>query len=297
MSRTKKIILGIIGLAILIYCSICGLLYLNQEKILFPGKKTPADYQYSFPIPFEEVWIEADNAKLHALYFPAQNSKGIIIFFHGNSERNDQFGASAAEFTSQGFDYLVPDYRGYGKSTGKIESEGQFLADSRRIFKWAKAKYPESQIVLAGRSLGAVPAAYLASKSLPRVTVLIAPFFNIDAMANIRYPLLPKFLINYKFRNDLWVKEIRRPVYFIHGSHDKTIPPIQSDWLADKAHAQHDRFVVRGAGHNNLQDFPRYHEILADLVNREYKALAPKERVKPQIKPVTLAKKPVTQQV
>lgn len=252
------LIVGVSG-----YVAVCALLYTAQDRILFPATKTPADQQYSFPIPFEEVWIESDGAKLHGLYFPAQGeSKGIIIFFHGNSERAEQFGDSAEEFTSRGYDYFIPDYRGYGKSTGVLTSEAQFLADIDRIYDWARAKYPDEKMVFAGRSMGAVPAIYLASKHNPKLTVMIAAFYDIAAMKAVRYPFLPNFLLNYDFPNYRWIAETKSPVYLIHGTEDETVPYEQSLRLAPLARAPHKHFTVPGAGHNNLQDFPLYHEIL-----------------------------------
>ncbi len=271
-NNIKKIAAALSALLVIGYILVCTYFYAEQGKILFPSRTTDADFQYSFPFPFEEVWIDSDGAKLHGLYYPAQiegertESKGIIIFFHGNSEKTEQFGESADVFTTRGYDYFIPDYRGYGKSTGKITSETQFLADIDRIYDWARAKYPEDKIVFAGRSLGAVPAAYLASKHNPKLTVMIAPFYNVAAMKDIRYPFLPDFLLNYQFPNNRWVAESKRPVYFVHGSQDKTVPYEQSVRLSRMTKAAHKHFSVPGAGHNNLQDFPIYHEILYHIL-------------------------------
>lgn len=263
MLNLKKITAALFALIVLVYIGACGFLYSQQDKILFPGNQTPSDFQYSFDIPFEEVWIEVDGAKLHGLYYPAEGeSKGIILFFHGNSERAEQFGESADVFTTRGWDYFIPDYRGYGKSTGKITTEAQFLADIDRIYEWARAKYPENKIVFAGRSMGAVPAAYLASKHQPKVTVMIAAFYNVAAMKDIRYPFLPDFLLNYEFPNNKWIAESKSPIYLVHGTEDKTVPYEHSLRLSPLAKAPHKHFSVPGAGHSNLQDFPIYHEIL-----------------------------------
>lgn len=322
MLNLKKITASLFALIVLVYIAACGYLYSQQDKILFPGNQTPSDFQYSFDIPFEEVWIEVDGAKLHGLYYPAEGeartgstgnceaqeaemtedgeasaagdvsehrryrttkpgegqnastpasscgsgSKGIILFFHGNSERAEQFGESADVFTSRGYDYFIPDYRGYGKSTGEVTSEAQFLADTDRIYEWARAKYPENKIVFAGRSMGAVPAAYLASKHQPKVTVMIAAFYNVAAMKDIRYPFLPDFLLNYDFPNNKWIAESKSPIYLVHGTEDDTVPHEHSLRLSPLAKAPHKHFSVPGAGHNNLQEFPIYHQILYHIL-------------------------------
>ena len=264
----KKIMVRVAWLVALVYLAACVYLYLKQDRILFPSSQTPIDQKYSFPFPFEEVWVESDGAKLHGLYFKAPESRGLIIFFHGNTEKAEQFGATADEFTNQHFDYFIPDYRGYGKSSGVIKSEKQFLADIDRLYEWAKQRYPEDKIAIGGRSMGVVPAAYLASKNRPRLTVMIAPFYNVAAMKSIRYPYLPDFLLKYEFPNHRWIAESKSPIYLIHGTEDKTIPMNQSERLNALAQAEHQRFLVPGAGHSNLQDFPLYHKILYDLMNQ-----------------------------
>lgn len=265
----KKTLKAALLLSLAAYIFACLYLYFSQDGILFPSPKSSANLTYSFAVPFEEVWMDSDGARLHGLYFRAKQPRGLIIFFHGNSEKNQQFGASAQEFTDQGFDYFVPDYRGYGKSSGEITSEAQFLGDIEKIYAWAKQKFPENKIAVAGRSMGAVAAAYLGAHFNPWKVVMIAPFFNIKAMADIRYPLLPKFLVRYQFRNDHWITQIKSPVYLIHGTEDKTIPAQHSEWLASLAPSSHKRFLIPGAGHSNLQDFPLYHRVLYLLMNQE----------------------------
>ena len=268
MKKSKKILVGAALAAVVIYAGACTWVYFRQEKILFHPKKIAVDQKFSFRVPFEDVWIDADGAKLHGLYFKAENAKGMIIFFHGNDQTADKNGESAVEFTNMGFDYFVPDYRGYGKSSGVIQSEKQFLGDIDLFYQWAQTKFPEEKIALAGRSLGGVAALYLAAHYQPRLTAAIATFFDIAAMANIRYPFFPKFLLRYHFPNNLWIAQSKSPVYVICGSEDKTIPPSHSERLASLSNSPRTAFVVQGAAHGDLQKFPIYHEILSRIVNQ-----------------------------
>ena len=98
---------------------------------------------------------------------------------------------------------------------------------------------------------------------------MIASFFNIAAMKDIRYPYLPDFILKYKMPNNRWITVIKCPVYLIHGTKDKTIPFSQSERLSQLPKSTHRYFSVPGAGHNNLQDFPLYHKILYFLMNQE----------------------------
>ncbi len=267
----KRICLGLALLTAAVYLSACIYLYYGQEGILFHPPKTPADKVYTnFPGPFEEVWIPLEGAKMHVLrFFAKKPSQGVVIFFHGNTQNAEDYGKTANEFTDQGLDYLIPDYRGFGKSTGKIENEKQFLKDAEIFYAWVKTQYPENKVYLGGRSLGCAPALYLSAKNSPKRTVLVSPFFNIPAMADIRYPFLPKFLVRYQFRNDFWIRMTQSPVYLIHGDKDITIPPSHSERLADLAQAPHRYFSVPGAAHGDLQKFPLYHRLLYYLMSEE----------------------------
>ena len=58
------------------YAGILGLLYLGQERLIFPGSTLPADYQFRFDQPFEEIRIPVPGATLNALHFRQPDSRG-----------------------------------------------------------------------------------------------------------------------------------------------------------------------------------------------------------------------------
>ncbi len=49
--------------------------------------------------------------------------------FLANRDNLQRLGGMHRDFTSRGFDFVAPDYRGYGKSSGRITSEAQLHAD------------------------------------------------------------------------------------------------------------------------------------------------------------------------
>jgi uncharacterized protein len=61
------------------------------------------------------------------------------------------------------YDLFIIDYRGYGKSTGRIESEVQLHADVRAAWEAIAPRYRGKPIVIYGRSLGTGLAASLAT--------------------------------------------------------------------------------------------------------------------------------------
>ncbi|MBU1746041.1 MAG: alpha/beta hydrolase, partial [Proteobacteria bacterium] len=102
----------------------------TQESLIFFPETLPRDYPFSFSEPFEEVNVPVEAATLNALLFKAQNKgadfksvPGVVLYFHGNAGSLRSWGGVAGDFTSRGYDILIPDYRGFGKSTGDIANE------------------------------------------------------------------------------------------------------------------------------------------------------------------------------
>ncbi|TXC66715.1 lysophospholipase [Piscinibacter aquaticus] len=94
------------------------------------------------------------------------------------------------------------DYRGYGKSSGRIESEAQLHADVRAVWRAVAPHYAGKRVVLYGRSLGTALAASLAAELQPDLTMLVSPYTSMEAMARQHYPWVPGALLRYPLRTD-----------------------------------------------------------------------------------------------
>jgi len=169
-----KVLFWILGVGATLYVAVCVLLYFQQERLLFFPTKLPADYRFRFSNRFEERWITAaDGTRLHGLLFSADSaSKGLIFYLHGNGGALDSWGEVAATYTRMGYSVFLLDYRGYGKSGGRISSQAQLLADVDTAYQQLTREFPEAQTVLIGYSLGTGAAAWLAARNHPRLLVL-----------------------------------------------------------------------------------------------------------------------------
>jgi len=113
----------------------------RQIKWFFPGAHLPKSYQFQFPQKFEEVNLKtSDSAHLNALLFKAENSKGVILYLHRNSGALKRWGGVSSMYTNLGYDVFILDYRGYGKSSGQIESEGQLFSDVQTAYNYLKTR-------------------------------------------------------------------------------------------------------------------------------------------------------------
>ena len=238
----------------------------SQESLIFHPEVLPADYQFKFPIPFEEVTLQVDGAVIHALLFKSAKARGVVLYFHGNAGSLRTWGEIAPEFTSRGYDLFIPDYRGFGKSTGRADSEATLLRDGAAAYAYVAGLYSNKRILVYGRSIGTGIAAFVAQKASPKALILESPFFSFTDLAAYHYPLLPRSILEtflrYSFHTDAWMKNIACPVYLFHGTKDDIIPSTASQRLMDILGDKGTLILVDGGGHNDLADFGVYREKL-----------------------------------
>lgn len=233
-------------------------LWFQQEKLLFHPEPLAPKFKFNFPYT-SEIFIDVPGAKLHALYLrqPPEKSRGIVLFLHGNFGNLKTWFTSPDFWLDTGFDVLMPDYRGFGKSTGHIESEAQLNDDVLRMWEYIAANYKHKKIVLYGRSLGTGLAAKLATRAPADLLVLVSPYENMAQMAREYYPWVPSFALRYPLKTDELLPQIRIPILLLHGNQDKLISIEHSKRLVTLN--PHARLVeIDGASHGDIHHFDTY---------------------------------------
>lgn len=251
------------------YACVCLFYTVFQERFIFIRFRTSAKYIYKFPPPFEERYVQAtDGARLHALYFRATEPRGVILYFHGNTGSVRRWGKFAPRFVRMGYDVLMPDPRGYGKSRGVL-SEAALLADANAWYEHLLEQETEDRVVVLGRSLGSGLATPVAALHGPRMLILETPFANLYDVATNYLPILPyKLLLRYAFRNDKAIKRITCPVYILHGKFDAVVPYASALKLyAAVPSGVHREMITFPKGHHSdLPRFPRYQRFLQRIL-------------------------------
>ncbi|RZK96172.1 MAG: alpha/beta fold hydrolase, partial [Hymenobacter sp.] len=224
----KYLLLGVLGSVLVVYVVACTWLYFKQEALLFYPRKLPASYQFKLPGHYAEVPIKTpDGAQLSGLLFRADAAEGLVFFLHGNAGSLAEWGQLAPTYVAQGYDVFLLDYRGYGKSTGTISSQAQLLNDVELAYQQVIMQYEESQVIIAGYSLGTGPAAWLAARHRPRRLLLHAPYYSMADMAARTisvWPLLPDFLLRYPLPTNEFIQQVSAPIVLVHGNQDNLIP-------------------------------------------------------------------------
>jgi len=262
-------ILKIFLFILIVYIVICGLIYLLQEKLIFFPEKLRSDYRFEFSGAFEEINIRMkDGVLLNGIHFRSDSSKGLIFYLHGNAGSLRGWGEIAELYTSLNYDLFMPDYRGYGKSEGRIQSEEQFYSDMEAIYEHLLQFYPEDKIIILGYSLGTGAAVKLASANRPRLLILQAPFYSLIDMKKRYFPIIPGFLLKYKFETHKFIQECKMPVVIFHGDKDEIIYYGSSLKLKELMKGSDKLITLHGQYHNgmsgNIQYLEELNKILAE---------------------------------
>lgn len=244
-----------------LYLTLLAVLWWGQERLLFMPQRLPQDHRFGFGADVHERIIDVPGARLHALHLRLPAPRGVVFFLHGNAGNLESWFADLEFYRRTNFDLFMIDYRGYGKSTGRIESEAQLHADVRAAWEAVAPGYAGRKRVLFGRSLGSGLVAHLSVSVQPELTVLVSPYSSIRALAAEHYPWVPAALLRYPLDTGAAVSQLRTPLLLVDGDRDTLIAPWHSDALrALNPRAQALR--IKGAGHNDLQEFDDYRAAL-----------------------------------
>lgn len=249
------------------YLVLLVLAYLLQEHFIFKPEKLSQQFQYKYDMPFKELFFDVEEGvRINGLHFSVNNPNGLILYFHGNTRSIKGWAKYAKDFLKFGYDVVLVDYRGFGKSTGK-RSEKDMLNDMQFVYDTLATTYHENHILVYGRSLGSGFATKIASDNKPRYLILDAPYFNFRKTVQRFLPILPvKFVLRFHLRTDKWITRVNCHTYILHGTKDWLIPISQSERLQALSPRKITLIRIQGGGHNNLPSFPEYHNFLRDIL-------------------------------
>jgi pimeloyl-ACP methyl ester carboxylesterase len=238
--------------AVLVYGALIALVWGLQERLIFMPEPLPAAHRFDFGADVHEAWIDVSGARLNTLHLKLPAPDGIVFYLHGNAGNLQSWFVNADFYRKANLDLFMLDYRGYGKSSGRIDSEAQLRADARAAWDAVAPGYAGKRRIVFGRSLGTGLAAKLAADVQPELTVLVSPYESMAALAAEHYRWVPGIVLRYPMRTDQWLAKVQGPVLLVHGEHDEVIGMQHSERLVKLAgHATLLR--VPGAGHNDLQ--------------------------------------------
>jgi pimeloyl-ACP methyl ester carboxylesterase len=274
--RLMRWVLIAIGVLLAAYLAVLAGLWFGQEALIFVPTPLPAEHQFKLPTDVHEVRIDVPGAKLDALHMQLPHPDGVVFYLHGNAGNLSSWFVNADFYRQLNVDLFMVDYRGYGKSTGRIDSEAQLMADVLAAWQSIAGRYAGKHVVFFGRSLGtglaAKLAASLAPAKRPNLLVLVSPYISMQAMAHEQYPFVPSALVRYPLHTDEALKTLggQTPVLILHGDKDALIPYRHAETLSrlSKGIALQ---PVPGAGHGDVQTYDAYLDTLRHAIKSTVK--------------------------
>lgn len=240
-----------------------------QERLLFFPHKMNRHDAFQFNQPYEELFFTTkDGAELNGVLFKSDSAKGMIFYLHGNGGSIASWGEVAGLYTRQHYDCFLLDYRGYGKSTGKITSEQQLHEDVQLVFDALKPRYQYHKIIVLGYSLGTGLAARLASVNDVSKLILQAPYYSMTDVMKDHYPIIPPFILRYKLETHQYMKKCRMPIVLFHGTSDRLIDHQSSIKLKELLKPSDTLILLTGQGHNEMSDNPQYVDAFINILSQ-----------------------------
>ena len=241
---------------------------IDRHLIFFPDREVLQD-PGDRGLEFEDVSFTAsDGVRLHGWYVPGEGET-TWVWFHGNAGNISHRLDNLVELHHQlGVNVFIFDYRGYGRSGGRVSEQGTYLdGEAALAYLGQRPDVDRERLVLFGRSLGCAVAVELATKHEVYAVVLESAFTSIQAMAKRAYPFLPGIGLLTRTRFDSLAKigRVNAPVMVLHGDRDDIVPLALGQELFEGANQPKRFHVINGAGHNDtyLAGGPGYYQALA----------------------------------
>ncbi len=229
---------------------VAGLEIFQEKLIFYPSAKV-----YSPPpdLNIKEVFFETeDGERLHGWWMQTDNKAQTVLFFHGNAGNISHRTQQLRILKELGLNALIFDYRGYGKSSGKIKKEADLYADGVAAWDFVTQtkNIAPGDIILWGKSIGGSIMAEIAQEKEVKAVIFESSFFSATEIAQAHFWYVPvKYLLRFKFEAGKKLPNIPSPILVIHSGDDEMISFVQGQKLFDHAPAPKAFLQISGS-HN-----------------------------------------------
>lgn len=215
----------------------------------------PAKWGYRY----ENVFFSSrDGTRLHGWFIRPENDKpiGTVVFSHGNAGSMGHHLGFVLWLAHAGYQVLMYDYRGFGKSGGQVDRRGM-IDDVRAAFTYAQSRKDVSvnRLISFGHSLGGAKSiTALGEKPMIglKAVVIDGAFSSYQGMATILAGALGKSLVTDDLSpRDFVARLAPVPLLVIHGRNDEIVPYSQGRDLFERAAKPKTLFGVKNGRHGD----------------------------------------------
>lgn len=220
-----------------------------------------------------QCFVEGYNGT--AIYCKVYIQKGYTekwaVVVHGYGGNGDIMDYASKKYYDKGYNVVIPDLRGHGRSQGKYIGMGSLdKRDIEKITELIIKGDNNAKIVLHGVSMGGAAVIMTAADNkYPNIRAVVSDC-SFDRADNIiayqmshifhvfPYPLVNlldmvcRYKAGYSLKDSSPLKDVSKvniPVLFIHGSKDRLVPTRTVYRLYKKAKCRKDIFICPEAGH------------------------------------------------
>ena len=221
----------------------------------------PRPVDGSSPMSDKEVMIPVtQTVSIGTCFHMVDSLAPVVLFFHGNGEIVSDYDDLGRVYNSRGINFIVVDYRGYGRSTGS-PTVSAMMTDCRTIFSFVRRWLTQNGFIgpltVMGRSLGSASALELADQFPSECHGLIIESGFAYAGELLRVLGIEPHVIGFQetrgFNNLDKMKSWHGPCLIIHAEFDHIIPFTDGQALFDACPSQEKKLVkIPGANHNDI---------------------------------------------
>jgi pimeloyl-ACP methyl ester carboxylesterase len=206
-------------------------------------------------LEYRDLALKTDDGELlHGWWVGARTDRvGHLLLCHGNAGNVGDRVLHAALLTAVGFDVLLFDYRGYGRSSGRPSEDGTYR-DARAALACLldQPGVDPARVFYLGESIGGAVALNLALERPPAGLVLLSAFTSVRDLGRLHYPFVPAALVPDAYPTLRLIGELRAPLLVLHGDRDDIVPLSQGRAVFEAAPWSKLMHVFTGLGHNDL---------------------------------------------
>lgn len=256
-----------------------------ERTVVFQPERYTEGARWKVPEGGEDVWFNvAGGERLHGWYVRARGVEDAgraptVIYFHGNGGNIGAIGWLGEALSRRGFNVLLFDYRGYGRSEGSPRDERAIYEDADAAYDFVVGQRDArpDHVVLYGQSLGTTAAVDLAARRPCGALVLESGLSSASDMARLILPWVPVWAHRYgqnHFESAKKLQRVSAPVLVAHGARDSTIPVEQGHKLYNSAREPKQLVIIQDAGHNDLvaRGGKEYLDALEEFIRGHVKA-------------------------
>ena len=111
-----------------VYVLVCLVAFVFQKRLVFFPDPTIVANPKQAGMSYRDVFIDTkDRLRIHGWFIPSAESDLVLLFFHGNAGNISGRIDLVRILMETGMDVFIFDYRGYGKSEGRVSEEGTYM--------------------------------------------------------------------------------------------------------------------------------------------------------------------------